>query len=119
MATVLAAPAMAETYACQYIDANGFYFEGGRWKPTLFNVNDPFFLKIEDQKIVAQSIKIIGANGTCTDIGERHACMNTTGTSLYFNDATQNGGFSHLFGAGEDDNDSDTVDVELFVCETI
>jgi hypothetical protein len=118
--------AIAQTFACQYIDSAGLKWEGGRWKSTRFHTGKPFFLKMDgknlDQKVVADFFDSTGAASQevrCTKprvIGD-HSCLDGFGTFMYFNEVTAIGGRAHLNGATSSTSDPDTLSVSPFTCQ--
>jgi hypothetical protein len=124
--TLLHDVAIAQTFACQYIDAAGLHWEAGRWKSTRFNVGKPFFLKMDganlDHKVVADFFESPGASSQevrCTKrrSGGEHSCLDGFGSFMYFDDRTGTGGRADLNGAVDSTGNRDTLSVAPFTCQ--
>ncbi len=107
--------------ACQFFDANGFNFENGKWNPAHFHVSAPFFIKLENDKVVSAGKFPERHELKCNSRKTTRQCIGGYGDTLFINLDTLNGAYSILWGASQSSNDAkrDTVTVELFTCETM
>ena len=123
-AALVAGTASADTLACQYTRSTGFIFQNGNWVTTNFNLEKPFFLKINGDHLDSASTQKVLGLGTSicsyTDFGPQ-GCTDSGGDYIYFNERTLRGAVSMVAGSGEPDSDltRDTVGVSMFICERI
>ncbi len=120
--------AQTTTYACQYVDANGFEWKNNRWARTGFKVRNPFFLKYNSSNIDPESaFRVFFKNGSfapyeisCVNVlNAANSCITVYGQSLVFNKENLEGATSQLLGSTEIgvNGRRDTVSVELFTCQ--
>ena len=115
------------TYACQYVDGNGFYFEDGRWKRTWFHTEPPFFIKLGPDTLDPQSIRDaldIGSSSRLPlcfpDFHGAYSCASEYGENVVFSPVTREGAFSYILGAGiGGEEPRDTLTIFTFVCQKV
>ncbi len=113
-------PATAElpkVFACQYTDSNGFHYDGS-WKRTGFNLRPPFFIKTNGETITSAG-HLFEESISCTQRNSLFQCGDELGSIVFFNVGTKRGGAADLFGATNDGDSRDTVQVSLFVCQVM
>ncbi len=127
-----AGSAVAQTYACQFIQSAGMDKDPKiGWKVTDFKVDEPFFLTMSEGLIDAKSVteKPIDMlpNATCSKlgfeqefIGNSHSCADAT-KHLTFSEKTLNGGFAETRGAMSSSEAvrADSVVVSRFKCQKV
>jgi hypothetical protein len=119
--------AIAQTFACQYIEAAGLNWEAGRWKSTRFNVEKPFFLNMDganlNQKVVADFFESTGFSSKevrCTkrELQPIHSCIDGYGSFMFFDPRTGLGGAADLSGAiTSSTGNRDSLVVKPFTCQ--
>ena len=116
------------TYACQYVESNGFFFEDGQWKKTGFNVDPPFFIKLGPDTLDPQSIYDgldVGFSfelPTCypENFTGAYSCASSLGENAVFNPLTREGAKSTILGAASTDEERrDTISIDTFVCQKV
>jgi hypothetical protein len=126
--TVVAQGSPEGTYACQYVDGNGFVYEDGRWNRRYFDLKPPFFIKLGPDTLDPQSI-YDGLNvgfsyelPTCfpEDFSGGYSCASQLGETAIFNPATREGAKTTIFGAGMSGEEyRDTLTIFTFVCQKV
>jgi hypothetical protein len=116
--------AMAQTFACQYTTSAGLKWENGRWRNVIFVNPPPFFLKIEGDRLTADSVAkaISGLNFEIRCERDRFnntfSCFDQSGGFLYFSPQRSAGGVSQMLGASSERSDyRDSVSVAAFTCQ--
>mgnify|MGYP000179031023 CR=1 FL=1 len=127
-------PALAQTatYACQYVKSGGLIWEDSEWRPTLFHLDSPFFLKTENGSITLESVaEVFGGIGRptpealmCTKaIGTQsnQSCIYGLGQALSFSTTTLSGTIANLFAGTQPQDDAfkDSLSVMPFVCTKV
>lgn len=115
-------------FACQFTGANGFTYEGGRWKTQQFILDKPFFIKINSNGIINDSsLKGVGMDylvqcmkAYSNSRPELIRCNDPTDT-LIFNTKTLEGAKSALGGASQapTNNPRDDLSIRLFNCQSM
>lgn len=116
--------AMGQTFACQYTEAAGLKWENGRWRSTSFMNPPPFFLKIEGDRLTADSVaKAIRGTPSrirCerNQIANTFSCFDQSGGFLHFDPQRYAGAISQMLGASTGQSDyRDSVSVAAFTCQ--
>ena len=115
------------TYACQYVDANGFIYEDGRWQRTGFNLMPHFFIKLGPDTLDPQSILDgleVGFSATLplcfpVDVRGAYTCTSHVGEAAIFNPVTREGAKTTILGASGVGEIRDTLSISTFVCQKV
>jgi hypothetical protein len=120
------------TYACQFVDSNGFIWKNGKWSRIGFNIDKPFFLKYQDGLLDKESAYRVfwreegvfaPSKISCVYEPTRgsDSCITLLGQSLVFNKNNLQGATSSLMGAALTGINGvrDTPSIDLFVCQTM
>jgi hypothetical protein len=111
--------AMGHTFACQYTASAGLNWENGRYMPISHPLPPPFFLKVQEDRLTADSVvKALGSFFIDEIKCIQHrvtgfSCFDHHGGFMQFSPATGSGGVSHLLGAVTTGRPS----VSLFTCQ--
>jgi hypothetical protein len=123
------------TLACQFTMANGFTWKNGKWQPTMFKPEKPFFLTIDpDKRINPKSALLVF--GESPEMAERNksdatwvscfrhstagnssACSGFLGDSIIISLASLEGAVSLAAGATQQSQNRDTISISPFVCQ--
>jgi hypothetical protein len=125
-------PAVAQTYACQFIMSAGMNkTPQTNWRVTSFILEEPFFITMSNDLIDTKSLTqppldMASFSVTCmkrnspTTLGVTHWCADYS-SYLSFSEKTLNGGFAKTFGAmqSSSNDDPDSVLVMRFKCQKV
>ncbi len=129
LALTLAAPSWAQVYACQYTDSTGFQYKEGRWVPTKFTLERPFFLTVADGRVTIDSagralnaapsqVRCEVNNLTWVGSAVTHSCSDYS-SQLIFSPENGTGSSSSSLGAVSTSPKRDSVGVTLFACQRV
>lgn len=130
MAACLLVPSMAysqavDQFACQFTNSQGYTFKEGRWTPTQFRPDDPFFLTVEDNVLTPVSVaRGLGAGdeddpAVCNSRlgGDASQCDTASAMMVVFNHVTGLGATSSLAAVAMDGEVDSDVFMQLFHCQ--
>lgn len=113
--------AMGQTFACQYTASAGLKWENGQWAIKNFRMHPPFFLKIEADALILDSVAKAVRASQSRDIRCEKAhyqgtfsCFDQLGGFMLFDPKTASGGVAQLLGAVVK---ADTPSVAPFTCQ--
>jgi len=112
------ATAQNQPLACQGEAAAGLNWEGGRWATKSF-ITSKFILVKSGNTLTLDSVaKVLStiSNVNCRYIRNGIECTDTSGGALYFDPKTLKGGRVQLLGSTSEENQRDSVSVEVFSC---
>ena len=123
------------TLACQFTMGNGFTWKNGKWQPTMFNPEKPFFLTIRPSNQLEPKSALV-AMGMTPDLAESmksdpesvncfphfklaksSTCAVHSGSSITISLATLEGAVSLPAGATQHGQTRDTIAIFPFICQ--
>lgn len=106
--------AMGQTFACQYVATSGLRWENGRWTPTAFKSDPPFFLKVEAGQLTTNPIGRL----YCDRDNDGFYCASPYAAFLFFDPKTSAGAVSKMLGSvSQSPSYRDTLSVAPFTCQ--
>jgi hypothetical protein len=114
----------AQTFACQFVASGGLVWEKGKWRVATFEARKPFFLKIQEERLLADSVAPVLFSSApeirCAfdRLDQGFSCSAGMGAFLYFNSRSGQGGTAFLYGSGvEHQGRRDDLQVSAFTCQ--
>lgn len=123
------------TLACQFMAGNGFIWKNGKWQPTMFTPEKPFFLTIRPNNQlepksalvamamtpdIAESFKNDPESVNCFPhfkLAKSSTCADYSGSSITISLASLEGAVSLPAGATQQSQTRDTISIRPFVCQ--
>ena len=105
--------------ACQDEAATGFLWENGRWVTKSFKKLKFILIQTNSGLTLESVAKAMDGDSkqvSCSNVGIPISCTDQTGSSLFFDPRTLQGGVSQLFGSTNSGTKRDTVSVNVFSC---
>ena len=108
--------------ACQMEESAGLRWENGRWVSSYFVPKPSKFILVQTgNTLTIESVAKVLNNPTvnlvtCRYVAPETACIDITGSGLYFNPKVLKGGISKLFGSTTEGPERDTLNVQVFSC---
>jgi hypothetical protein len=116
--------ARAQTFACQYVANGGLTWEKGKWEAAKFAIRKPFFLKMLEERLIADSVAPVLFSSApeirCAfdRVDQGFSCSSGMGAFLYFNIRSGQGGTAFLYGSSvEYQGRRDDLQVSAFTCQ--
>ena len=123
------------TLACQFTMGNGFTWKNGKWQPTMFKPEKPFFLTIRPNNQLepksalvamaltpdmAESMKSDPESVNCFPhfkLAKSSTCADYSGSSITISLASLEGAVSLPAGAAQQSQIRDSIGIGPFVCQ--
>lgn len=115
------------TIACQFTDASGYTYEGGKWKQSRFFLGKPFFIKINSDGVInVSSLKGIEmdfkpqCNRPFPSVRPDLIVCHDAITTLTLSTKTLEGAMSALGGAAQPNSTKkDDMAISIFSCQSM
>ncbi len=119
----------AQVYACQFIQSAGLSYKNNEWRTATFQLESPFFLKIDNARISQETAAKILRNLTPVEVSctSRYSFLlkstiftcSDYSAQLIFSPDSLLGAVSQIFGSIASTPERDSLAVSRFNCQKI